>query len=177
MSVPIIKKNTKERSLINRKTAIKKVIKTSKTKVVKNIAPTTSVIKKSRTSTKSAKVKIENKVLSSRISKNPLLQKTRVKSDVLDSENVILPKVVNADLLKKVEFYKNLVNRNSPKYFRRVSFITGYGFIITGFSLTLLSFNLSSNDFKHQLATILCSETDTTCTTAGTTTTTESVFQ
>lgn len=169
MSEPILKKIVKKKpsSKIVTKTGLKPVT----AKVIEKSASKKVTVTKKQIPSRLTKISIKNKAFSTKISRNPLLQKDKVKVNSGDSETVILPQKVNGDLLKKVEFYKNLVKQNSPKYMRKVAFVSGYTFIISGFALTLFSFNLANSDFRHQLAATLCVDTGCTALDLSTTTT------
>lgn len=169
MSEPILKKNVKKK--LSSKIVTKTVVKPVTAKAIEKSASKKVTVTKKQTPSRLTKILIKNKAFSKRISKNPLLQKDKVKLNSEDSEVVILPQKVNQNLLNRVEFYKKLVNRNSLKYMRRVTFVSGYTFIIFGFALTILSFNLKNSDFKHQLATTLCIDTACTASDLSTTTT------
>ena len=167
MPEPILKKIVKKKP--SSKIVTKTVLKPVTAKVIEKSASKKVTVTKKQIPSRLTKISIKNKAFSTKISRNPLLQKDKLKVNSGDSETVILPQKVNGDLLKKVEFYKNLVDQKSPKYIRRIAFISGYGFIVSGFVLTLFSYNLSNSDFKHQLASIICSDS-LDCPTAGSTT-------
>ncbi len=167
MPEPILKKIVKKKP--SSKIVTKTVLKPVTAKVIEKSASKKVTVTKKQIPSRLTKISIKNKAFSTKISRNLLLQKDKVKVNSKDSETVILPQKVNGDLLKKVEFYKNLVDQKSPKYIRRIAFISGYGFIVSGFVLTLFSYNLSNSDFKHQLASIICSDS-LDCPTAGSTT-------